>query len=251
MITDLLDTATIPAVEHDEAMALAAAEYDRLLELVDGFGPDDWTRRTDCPDWDVRDMVTHLLGFMKANADHAETGRQLAVAAREAEEQGILRLDAQTALHVREHADLSPAEVSAAVHTWAGRALAGRTATTAEQRAGTLSTGLPGESDWTVGYLMDVVFTRDVWMHRVDLSRATGQPMVLTPDHDGRLVADVVADWARRHGQPFTLHLDGPAGGAFTAGQDGPEIRIDAVEFCRLLSGRGAGEGLLATFVPF
>ena len=196
-------------------------------------------------------MVTHLLGFMKANADHAETDRQLGIAGREAEEQGIHWLDAQTALHVREHADLRPAEVTAAVHEWAPRAVAGRTATPAEVLAATFSTGLPGESDWTYAYLLDVMFTRDVWMHRVDLCRATGQTPVLTPDHDGRIVSDVVADWARRHGQPFTLRLDGPAGGAFTAGQDGPEIRIDAVEFCRILSGRGSGDGLLGTFVPF
>jgi len=251
MIIEMLDVADIPALEHDEAMSVAAVEYDRLLELIDRFGPEDWSRETDCSGWDVRDVVTHLLGWMKANADHAEAGRQLAVAAQEAEEKGILRLDAQTALHVREHADLTPFEVSAAVHEWAGRALAGRTAATAEQRAGILSAGLPGESDWTRGYLIDVVFTRDLWMHRIDLCRATGQPLLLTPDHDGRIVADVVADWTRRHGQPFTLTLDGPAGGAFTAGGGGPELRLDAVEFCRILSGRGSADGLLATFVPF
>jgi len=38
--------------------------------------------------------------------------------------------------------------------------------------------------------------------------------MVLTPDHDARIVADVVAEWAGRHGRPFTLHLTGPAGGS-------------------------------------
>jgi uncharacterized protein (TIGR03083 family) len=251
MITQRLDVADIPSMEHDEAMQIAAVEYDRVLEVVDRIAPDDWAQPTDCPGWDVRDMVTHLLGFMKANADPAEATRQLAVAAREAEERGILRLDAQTALHVREHAALAPAEVAAAVHEWAGRALAGRSATPAEVRAATMSTGLPGEADWTVGYLVDVVFTRDLWMHRVDLCRATGQTMLLTPEHDGRLVADVVADWARRHGQPFALRLDGPAGGTFAAGQGGPEIRLDAVEFCRTLSGRGAADGLLATRVPF
>lgn len=251
MITEALDVTDIPSVEHDEGMAVAAAEYDRLLEVVDRLGPDDWTRATDCPGWDVRDMVSHLLGFMKANADPAEAARQGAVAAAEAEQRGILRLDAQTALHVREHAHLSPGEVAAQVHEWAGRALAGRTATPPEARATTFSTGLPGEADWTLGYLIDVVFTRDVWMHRVDLARATGQPMRLTPEHDGRLVADVVADWARRHGRPFTLRLDGAAGGSFTAGRGGPEIRLDAVEFCRILSGRGPADGLLATRVPF
>jgi uncharacterized protein (TIGR03083 family) len=255
VITETVDVADIPAIEHDEGMALAATEYDRLLAVVDRFTPEDWGRPTDCPGWDVRDMVSHLLGFMKANADHAENDRQLALAARDAEEHGILRLDAQTALHVREHAGLAPAEVAAAVHEHAGRALAGRSAVPAEVRASTFSTGLPGEADWTVGYLVDVVFTRDVWMHRVDLCRATGQLLELTAGHDGRLVADVVTDWARRSGQPFTLHLDGPAGGSFAAGEGGPEIRLDAVEFCRILSGRAPGSapsaGPLATRVPF
>jgi len=251
MIIEMVDVVDIPALEHDEAMAVAAIEYDRVLDVVDGLAPDDWTKATECTAWDVKDVVSHLLGWMEANADPAEAGRQFAVASRTAQEQGILRLDAQTALHVREHAHLSPADLTAAMHDGAGRALAGRTQAPAEVRATTFSAGLPGEGDWTRSYLIDVVLTRDLWMHRVDLCRATGQPMVLTAEHDGRVVADVVADWARRHGEPCVLRLDGPAGGSFSAGQDGPEIRLDAVEFCRILSGRGAADGLLTTFVPF
>jgi hypothetical protein len=60
-----------------------------------------------------------------------------------------------------------------------------------------------------------------------------------------------VADWATRHQQPFTLELTGPAGGTFTAGTGGEHLRIDAVEFCRTLSGRVPGTGLLATPVAF
>jgi hypothetical protein len=75
---------------------------------------------------------------------------------------------------------------------------------------------------------------------------------VLTADHDGRLIADVVADWAGRHQQPFTLDLEGPAGGTFTNGKGGgEEITLDAVEFCRILSGRATGAGLLTQEVPF
>ena len=80
---------------------------------------------------------------------------------------------------------------------------------------------------------------RDTWMHRGDIARATGRELVLTPDHDGRIVADVVAEWARRHGRPFRLVLEGPAGGEFVQGDDGEQLRLDAVEFCRVLSGRG------------
>jgi hypothetical protein len=96
------------------------------------------------------------------------------------------------------------------------------------------------------------VLTRDVWMHRVDISRATGRDLVLTPEHDGALVADVVADWAGRHGRPFELELTGPAGGTFGVGPGaGERIEMDAVEFCRTISGRTNGSGLLAEPVMF
>ena len=88
-------------------------------------------------------------------------------------------------------------------------------------------------------------------MHRADIAKATGKPMDLSPEHDGRIVADAAAEWGSLHGQPCTLRLTGPAGGAFTQGEGGEEITIDAVDFCRIVSGRGSGEGLLAQAVPF
>jgi hypothetical protein len=75
--------------------------------------------------------------------------------------------------------------------------------------------------------------------------------MVLTADHDGVFIDDVVNEWAERHGSAYTLHLDGPAGGTWSHGSDGPEYRLDALEFCRILSGRASGDGLLTTEVPF
>lgn len=109
---------------------------------------------------------------------------------------------------------------------------------------------------WTLGYLIDVILTRDTWMHRSDIATATGRSMTLTAEHDGVLVADIAAEWAGRHGQPVTLTLTGLAGGTWTFGGGGaagdpPQLELDAVEFCRILSGRGSGAGLLATRVPF
>jgi hypothetical protein len=60
-----------------------------------------------------------------------------------------------------------------------------------------------------------------------------------------------VAEWARRLGKPVTLVLAGPAGGTFVAGIGGERIELDAIEFCRILSGRAEGTGLLSTEVPF
>ena len=108
---------------------------------------------------------------------------------------------------------------------------------------------------WSLGYLIDTIYLRDLWLHRVDASRATGRTLQLTADHDGRIVADVVAEWARRHGQPFVLHLGGPAGGEYRSSTErtgaAPELEMDAVEFCRTVGGRVDGAGLLTTVVPF
>ena len=80
------------------------------------------------------------------------------------------------------------------------------------------------EEQWTFGYLFETILTRDTWMHRIDTAEATGRPMVLTPEHDGVLVADLVAEWAGRHGAPFTLQLTGPAGGRWSAASGGEEL---------------------------
>ena len=64
-------------------------------------------------------------------------------------------------------------------------------------------------------------------------------------------MADVVGEWARRHGRPFTLELTGVAGGRFQVGADEDPLTLDAVQFCRTVGGRVAAPGLLATVVPF
>jgi hypothetical protein len=60
-----------------------------------------------------------------------------------------------------------------------------------------------------------------------------------TPDHDGRLVDDIVREWAQRHQQPYTLELTDPAGGIWGTG--GERITMDALKLCRVVSGPGRG----------
>jgi hypothetical protein len=107
---------------------------------------------------------------------------------------------------------------------------------------------------WTLGYLIDVILTRDPWTHRMDICRALGRTPQVTADHDGLVVADVVREWSDRHGKEFALHLTGPAGGTWRAGTHGEELELDAVEFCRVLSKRPGAvplETLMSTEVPF
>ncbi len=66
-------------------------------------------------------------------------------------------------------------------------------------------------------------------MHRSDIA-AAGRRMTLAPGHDGVLVADIATEGARRHGQPCTLNLTGPAGGRWAWGSGGPCYELDAVQ---------------------
>ena len=99
--------------------------------------------------------------------------------------------------------------------------------------------------------MVETIATRDNWMHRTDIAAATGNRLALSSDHDGVLVADVAQEWADRNGRPCQLGLTGPAGGSFEFGSGGPVLELDAVEFCRILAGRGHADGLLAVQVPF
>jgi uncharacterized protein (TIGR03083 family) len=239
---------TIPAVTRDEAMHLAATEYARTITALRALSPDDWTLPTECPDWDVREVASHTLAFAEALASIREFVHQVWTARKA----GGDFLDAWTGTHVRARSAASPAEILRRLEIAAPASVRARRRMPKFVRSRSMTVQMPsGPERWKIAFLMDIVFTRDTWMHRGDIARATGRQLVLTPDHDGRIVADVVADWARRHGQPFRLQLDGPAGGAFVEGKNGVELQLDAVEFCRVLSGRGDGNGLLAQEVPF
>lgn len=242
----------IPPIGREEVEALARAEYARTAEQLRSLDPDDWTRPTDCPLWDVRAMAGHTLGMLSTFTGYRNLMRSMAAASRQAKRSGQPLVDALTAKQVADHADLSTEELVARIDQVGPEAARWRATRPALLRRMTTKEEVGGVPEtWRLGYLFDVILTRDPWMHRVDIAQATGRPMALTPEHDGRIIADVVAEWARRHDAPFTLTLTGPAGGVFVHGQGGEEITIDAVEFCRILAGRAEGGGLLTHEVPF
>jgi uncharacterized protein (TIGR03083 family) len=250
MTTTTTDARTIAPWGRSEAMERAGVEYDRLVDLLRGLSPDDWARPTECPGWDVADMVRHVLGAAEAHGSIRENLHQMRAARREP---GPM-VDGLCVVQIRERAHLTPGELVDRLERAAPRSVRARRRMPAPVRALRMKVDAPfqwGGEKWRLAYLLDVIYTRDTWMHRVDISRAVGGEMVVTPDHDARIIADVVAEWGRRHGQPFTLTLTGPAGGSYVAGDGGEHMELDAVEFCRILSGRATGAGLLSTEVPF
>lgn len=236
------------AMTYGDWMAAAEEEYRRLDTLLRSLSDEDWSRRTDCPEWDVRAMVAHLVGAAASNASGRELVRQ-ARAARRVDRDGDF-VDKVNEVQVRERADRTPEQLVADLADVAPRAVRGRRRVPRPLRAVPVPFG-PPLGTRPLGYLTGCIYTRDAWMHRVDISRVTGRDLELTAAHDGRIVADVVAEWADRHGAAYRMRLTGPAGGTWERGAGGEELELDAVEMLRVVSGRAPGSGLLATTVPF
>jgi uncharacterized protein (TIGR03083 family) len=248
------DALVRPALDHRTAMRLAREEYRRMADTLAALSPEDWARPTDCPAWDVRQMGCHMVGMAAMVTTPLEQRRQQRLVHAEVDARGTDPLDALTGLQVSERAAWAPADVVAGARRVGPRAVRGRRMTPGfiRRRRFPAPQRVNGQDEWwSIGFLSDVILTRDPWMHRMDIAHATGRSPVLTADHDGVIVADVVAEWAGRHDAPYSLTLTGPAGGSWSRGEGGEAFEMDAVEFCRVLSGRGTGDGLLAVSVPF
>lgn len=236
-------------ISGNEAWVLAATESQRVLDLLRSLKNGDWSQPTDCGAWDVRAMVAHLAGAEESLASGREflhqfrTGRKLV---KEGKADGKWLVDGINTVQVRDRVSLSPADLIAQFERASPGAL----------RRRRLLRLLPGSVDDVGGRitfreLYEVVFTRDLWIHRVDITRATGREMVLSAAHDGRIVEDLVIDWAKKHGKPFSLLLTGPAGRRFEVGHAPSTMELDAIEFARALSGRGTRPEILGTRVVF
>jgi uncharacterized protein (TIGR03083 family) len=164
------------ALSRPVAMRLAAVEYDRCAETFRSLTPAQWAMPTDCPAWDVRQLAAHMLGMAEMAASIRENLRQQRKAA-QAAKAGALYIDALTQLQVDERADWTPARITERYAARAPKASAGRRRTPAFVRSRTMpqSQEVNGVTEpWTLGYLIDVILTRDPWMHRMDIAAATG-----------------------------------------------------------------------------
>ena len=234
---------------REEAAEQAEAQYRAFVALVMTVGEQDWTSPTDCTLWDVRALVGHNLGNMEAAASLPVTLRQQARALLRSRREGITPVDAMTAIQVDDAAPLGVHELLRRLEAVVPKAVRGRRRLPGPIRR--LKVDMGEGRRRPLADLVDVIYSRDAFMHRIDLSRALGRPLDVVPDHDARLVAGVVDEWAANHGRPFVLTLTGPAGGRFEVGEGGEELELDAVDFCRIVAGRAEGEGLLATKVLF
>jgi uncharacterized protein (TIGR03083 family) len=237
MIDSLTPAARLPQTDPGQAQAVAHAEGRATLALLRTLGSDDWARPTDCTEWDVRALVAHLVAQCEDGIHLTSMLRRELLRRRRYPDKSSL--DAYMAVGVDDHRAASgPQLVERFARLWPRAARARRRRPTALRRI--KLPGIPGQPRWRLDYLLDVIFNRDLWMHRVDLARATGRPFVLG-DHDRQIVAQVVRDLARGwSASPVALELTGPAGGRWLLGSGDPVavVRAEAVAYLRALSGR-------------
>lgn len=183
---------SIPTVNADEAHRLMTEAFERLLKLLASLHPDDWSKPTPCTEWDVHDMVAHQAGGYLSGVGYREMFRQYT----KLPKAGQLPEDAINAFQVGERKNLTPAELIAelkqvgptAIHNWAYGFNAIKWIHAPHPVGGFMS----------LRYLMWVTHSRDTWMHRLDICRATNRPFEQTREHDGRINELVVLDTAKK-----------------------------------------------------
>ncbi len=234
---------TIPYTAAAEAHQLLTAELQNFIGLMETLQPADWSQPTMCTEWDVRDILAHQAGGYAAGAGYLELLRQF----RRLPSDGQLPEDATNALQLQDRAGRTPEELLAelratgprAAHNWAYRFWLLKQVSIPHPVVGRLS----------LKHLMWVIHSRDTWMHRLDVCRATGREFAQNAQHDGRIVAlvmrDVAAAWGRIPGAPpLAVELTGPAGGQWQLGAGEPQARLamDVLEFNIFASGRATFE---------
>lgn len=245
------DVSTIARIEHHEAMAIAAAENAKFGNQLRSLDDADWTLPTDCSLWDVRSLAAHVVGSAAGQASLREFLRQKRLGKPiVAEIGGQYWWDGVNQLQVRERDQLTVAELLAEWEVVSVQAVRSRSSMPPPIRALPLLALPQPVGRQPLRYLFDVGFTRDVWAHRIDIAHATGHALDLDAEHDGRILADYIAEWAGTHGKPFVLELSGPAGGMFESGVGGERVEMDAVDFVRILAERAEGPGVLQHKLP-
>jgi uncharacterized protein (TIGR03083 family) len=231
--------AHIPAISRAEVQSLGLTTLERFITLAESLSPEEWNRPTMCTAWRAREILAHQAGSYTAYTTFKQWLHNYGQRPRP----GQLPEDVTNALQVADRAGHTPAEMMAELRAAGPIAIANRASVPGLFRliriprpTGTLA----------LSHLLDVIHSRDTWMHRLDLARATGRDFVQTAEHDGRIVAlvirDVVEQWEPLlAGQTVTLRLTGVAGGEWRFGPSAAPaltLTMDALEFNIFASGR-------------
>lgn len=222
---------------------VADDELSRFLAIVDGLSESEWQLPTHCDLWNVRDIVAHQGGHVQMGSGVKGLIAQVQPKhTRAYKHLGLSGNDAANQAQVEMRRDRSPAELVAEVRDGTPRSIASRVRMNPVAR--NIRIPVPGYGLMTVDHLLNVVFPRDMWIHRLDIADATGRPFEITPGHDDTLLEGVLVDMERNvrkllPGRSVVLIIDGPAGGTWRLGE-GEEIDVtmDLPTFLRRSSER-------------
>jgi uncharacterized protein (TIGR03083 family) len=233
----------IPKLTHREAGQLATVELERTLSVLESLSGDDWQQQTACTLWNVRQLTAHLSGACASHASWSEFKR--VYVQNPYIKEADVAIDGINRREVEDRADAPPAALIEELREAGPKAIRNRQRVPWPVRVIPIPFG-PPLGTASIGYLTDLIYGRDMWMHRLDICRATGREMALTADHDGRIVALVMRDLGRKlHSQlgerTIRVELTGLAGGIFDFGSGSEPtatIRMDALDFTWLTSER-------------
>lgn len=244
--TQFEDGARIPALTHREAQGMAAEELRRFQALIESLSAEDWERETACTLWTVKDIVAHQAGHVVGFISLGAFMRQLSPPVLSPYlRKGMSMLDAWNQGQVDARRGHSPAQLIAELRGAAEASLKGRDRIPGFVRGPVLP--MPGlDQPRSMGYVFDLIYTRDMWMHRMDICDAVGRIMPMDGGHDRRTVALIVRDLAQKarrglNGRAAVLVLTGPAGGSYHIGAEAEPsatLTLDIPTFCLLTSGR-------------
>ena len=241
-LSKLVAAERIPYITADEAFSLMQVSFERFMKVIELLNTDDWTKPTACTDWNVHDIVAHQAGGYVSGTNYKEMFRLIRLYTSKVGP-GRLPEDTVNEFQVKERADKSPTELITelrqvgpiAIQNWAYRFRLIKPIVTSHPTGGVKS----------LRYFMWIIHSRDTWMHRLDICRATGRRFEQTREHDGRInelaVLDLAQSLKNKLGKrALNLVLTGTAGGAWKIGQTEPEatIEMDTLDFNIYASGR-------------
>ncbi|WP_082368914.1 maleylpyruvate isomerase family mycothiol-dependent enzyme [Arthrobacter sp. ERGS1:01] len=236
-------TSPVPALPMT-GRQVAAGGYTAVMtamaDSLDGLSPADWDAGTDCTGWTVRHLAAHLLGAQEdAKSVPVVLGRRRRGKRRYP---AMTVLDAANQVQVEDHAALSTAELCRRYRAnIPAVAQAVRRFPAALAWVPVDKTMAPGASPLRLGYLFNVIYLRDAWMHGIDLARATGLPRPVSAAETlvvGQVMRDAGIQWGAEPG--VEVELTGVISGLWQLGATPvrARLRADGVELCRSLSGR-------------
>ncbi len=251
MQSSVQNARNIPKLAHTEARRLATDELERMLALLESLSAEDWQRPTACTLWNVSEVVAHLAGAFAGYASWAEFIRQYF---RNPYMSGAaVKIDGINRCQVEDRAGATPTALLAELREVGPRAIQTRYRLPWLLRVLRVPSG-PPLGMTPIGRITDLIYTRDMWMHRLEISRTSGREMTLTAAHDSRIIELVMRDLGqmlrRRLGERnIRVELTGPAGGKFDFGS-GPDpsatIQMDALAFNWLASGRTSPDEIMS-----